>query len=459
MSLPRYPEYKDSGVAWLGEVPRHWKVTQLKRVVDPARSITYGIVQAGANVEDGIPYIRPADMSDECGILDETNLLKTSIEIATSYVRSTIKQGDLVCSIGPSFGKLMVVPHTLDGANLTQGTARVAVSAENSSKYVFWSLRSVTSFSQWESSVGGATFRALNLGPLAETYISAPLLEEQQAIAAFLDRETGKIDALIAEQRRLAELLAEKRQAVISHAVTKGLNPNARMKDSDIEWLGEVPAHWEIGGLTRFIGPVVDYRGRTPTKVDEGIFLVTARNVRGGKIDYDASQEFVDPESAASLLARGEPEIGDLLFTMEAPLGQVALIDRTDIALAQRIVKFRGMPKVMQNNFLLYWFMSAHCQARLETLATGSTALGIKASKLGMIECLVPPLDEQTTIANYIDRETAKLDTLTAEANCAIALLQERRSALISAAVTGKIDVRTLAPSSQAGVGDVLEAA
>ncbi|MGN6121215.1 MAG: restriction endonuclease subunit S [Rhodanobacter sp.] len=273
-------------------------------------------------------------------------------------------------------------------------------------------------------------------------FCARPPLDEQSAIATFLDRETGKIDALIAEQEKLLTLLAEKRQATISHAVTRGLNPNAPMKDSGVPWLGEVPAHWTCGGLTRFIGPVVDYRGRTPTKVDEGVFLVTARNVREGKIDYEASEEFVDPASAASLLARGSPEIGDLLFTMEAPLGQVALIDRTDVALAQRIVKFRGQKDLMRNAYLMYWIMGSACQARLETLATGSTALGIKASKLGMIECLAPPLEEQDQIVSFIEAAISRIDALTDHAKCAIDLLKERRSALIAAAVTGKIDVR-----------------
>ena len=121
------------------------------------------------------------------------------------------------------------------------------------------------------------------------------------------------------------------------------------------------------------------------------------------------------------------------------------MIDRKDIALAQRIVKFRGLPNILQNRFLLYWFMSTGCQSRLFTLATGSTALGIKASKLGMIECLVPGWDEQTGIANHIERSNAQFDTLTTEAQRAITLLQERRTALISAAVTGKIDVRNSA--------------
>ncbi|MCY1453391.1 hypothetical protein D9M71_703760 [compost metagenome] len=145
---------------------------------------------------------------------------------------------------------------------------------------------------------------------------------------------------------------------------------------------------------------------------------------------------------------------------MEAPLGQVALIDRTDIALAQRIVKFRGEPHVMKSHYLMFWFMSTACQARLETLATGSTALGIKASKLGMIECLAPSLKEQDEIVSYIQRETAKSDVLVSEAEQVILLLQERRSALISAAVTGKIDVRGWQPpaSTQAPESAVAEA-
>jgi len=273
-----------------------------------------------------------------------------------------------------------------------------------------------------------------------------PTYDEQAVIATFLDHETARIDALVEEQQRLIGLLKEKRQAVISHAVTKGLDPDVPMKDSGVEWLGQVPAHWETGGLTKFIGPVVDYRGRTPKKVDDGIFLVTAKNIRNGRIDYEVSKEYVEPESARSLLERGRPEVGDLLFTMEAPLGQVALIDRTDIALAQRIVKFRGVEGVMINSYLMYWLMSTGCQARMETLATGSTALGIKASKLGMIECPAPPVAEQEEIVSRIEWESAKHDVLLAEAQANIDLLQERRSALISAAVTGKIDVRGWQP-------------
>jgi len=165
---PKYPAYSETGIDSLGLIPRTWKATKLKRVTDESRPITYGIVQAGPNVEGGVPYIRPADMHDEAGVRDLKSLLRTSEAIASSYGRSAIASGDLVCSIGPSFGKVMVVPEELTGGNLTQGTARVAISHKNSARFFFWAMRSPEAFQEWESSVGGATFRALNLGPLAE---------------------------------------------------------------------------------------------------------------------------------------------------------------------------------------------------------------------------------------------------------------------------------------------------
>ena len=162
-----------------------------------------------------------------------------------------------------------------------------------------------------------------------------------------------------------------------------------RYKDSGVIWIGEVPEHWEVVGLTKYLASLVDYRGRTPTKSEDGIFLVTARNIRNGFIDYEASQEYIVPGEYEAVMSRGLPQLGDVLFTTEAPLGQVAIIDRTDIALAQRILKFRGDSSRLSNYFLKYWIMGGACQFNLEQLATGSTALGIKGSKVGQVRlCL-----------------------------------------------------------------------
>jgi type I restriction enzyme S subunit len=435
MSYPRHKEYCESAIAWVGEMPVHWQTRRLKflfALMKRAPTDDEGVVTA---FRDGQVTLRSNRRTDGF-----TNAIHEA-----GY--QGIRPGDLVIHAMDAFAGAIGVS---DSAGKSTPVYSVCTSYEPETCVHYYAklLRHMALSGFVESLAKGIRERSTEFrwADASEVNLPLPPPREQHAINTFLDHETAKIDALVEEQRRLIELLKEKRQAVISQAVTKGLDPGVPMKDSGVEWLGKVPAHWEIGGLTRFIGPVVDYRGRTPTKVDEGVFLVTARNIRNGKIDYTASEEYVDAQSAESLLDRGRPEIGDLLFTMEAPLGQVALIDRVDIALAQRVVKFRGRPGVLQSNFLLYWFMGDHCQARLTTLATGSTALGIKASKLGMIECLVPPLDEQAAIVRYVEREFEALDALIEQAQEASSLLVERRSALISAAVTGKIDVRGLTP-------------
>ncbi|AZD35299.1 Type I restriction-modification system, specificity subunit S [Pseudomonas chlororaphis subsp. aurantiaca] len=436
MSFPTYRVYKDSEVQWIGNVPEHWDICRLRNIFFIKKRIAgnlgldvLSITNKGVKIKD----IESGDgqLSSDYSkyqLVMKGDFAMNHMDLITGYVDISDFNG----VTSPDYRVFSAAHPELDDPRFMLRLLQNA-----------YHQRLFFPFGQGSAHLG--RWR-LPTEEFKDFFFPRPSRFEQTQIAQFLDHETARIDALIEEQQRLIELLKEKRQAVISHAVTKGLDPTVPMKDSGVEWLGEVPAHWEVGGLTRFIGPIVDYRGRTPTKVDDGIFLVTARNIRNGQIDYEASEEYADPESAKSLLARGRPEIGDLLFTMEAPLGQVALIDRTDIALAQRIVKFRGEPSAMRNHYLMFWFMSTTCQARLETLATGSTALGIKSSKLGMIECLAPTLNEQDAIVSYIQRESEKNDALVHEAESVISLLQERRSALISAAVTGKIDVRGWKP-------------
>ena len=216
-----------------------------------------------------------------------------------------------------------------------------------------------------------------------------PSLEIQRRIARFLDDKTARIDALIEKKRALLDRLAEKRQALIIRVVTKGLNPNTPMKSSGIDWLGGIPAHWEVRGLTKCTRRV-DYRGATPAKAPSGIFLITAKNIKNEKIDYEISQEFIPEEDLEYVMRRGRPKIGEVLFTTEAPLGEIARIDREDVALAQRIIKFSTSIDALTNDYLAYWMCSSTFQRDILCRATGSTALGIKASKIVELRCLLP---------------------------------------------------------------------
>ena len=283
--------------------------------------------------------------------------------------------------------------------------------------------------------------KLLNQELIRAAAVLVPPEHQQERIANFLDEQTARIDALIAEKERLVERLSELRYSTVSWAVTGGLHQYAGTFATGNRFLPSLPLGWQLSGLTKHIGPVVDYRGKTPEKVSEGVLLVTARNIRAGKLDYDASAEFVRLDAYEEIMRRGKPELGDVLFTTEAPLGQVANVDRADIALAQRVVKFRGLSGVLDNYFLKYWLMGDAVQSTLQTLATGSTAEGIKASKFGQIPLALPSMPQQVEIVRFLDARLAAIDSANEHVLEHIDLLREYRSSLISAAVTGQLNI------------------
>jgi type I restriction enzyme, S subunit len=437
----RYPAYRDSGVEWLGEIPAGWEALALKRVVDPARPVTYGIVQCGPDHPDGVPYIRPVDMGDEVGIKVDT-LQRTTPQIAAAYARSTIRPGDVVISIGPSFGKAMIVPTELDGANLTQGTARAAPGCRIASRFLFWALRSASTRQAWDSFSSGATFRALTLETLETCALALPALDEQHAIAAFLDRETARIDGLVAKKERLIELLQEQRTALITRAVTKGLDPNVPMKDSGVEWLGAIPAHWEVKRLKNVVPGVTVGIVVTPSKyyVDEGVPCLRSFNIAKGVVSM-TDVVFISP-SANELHRKSKVFRGDLLVVRTGKAG-VAVIVPPELDGANCIdLLIIRRSKLVDSRFLYHFINSLATVRQVEARSVGAIQEHYNTGTLA--ELLLPgtSVPEQRAIAAFLDRETARIDALVSKVCEAIDRLKELRTALISAAVTGKIDVR-----------------
>ncbi len=280
-------------------------------------------------------------------------------------------------------------------------------------------------------------------GEMAEIFVTLPSPEEQQTIAAFLDCETGKIDALIAEQQRLVELLAEKRRAVISHAVTQGLNPNAPMKDSGIEWLGEVPVHWKVKRL-KYVGRAIGGLIYDPSEIVEegyGTLVLRSSNVQNGRIAFD-DNVYVTTAIPEKLITRK----GDILVCSRngsrSLIGKNAMIDSESSGLT--FGAFMMIFRSEYNGYIFHVFNSQLFKFQLGAFLT-ATINQLTVGSLYSMEVPLPPVDEQHTIATFLNRENAQFDALTAETNRAIELLQERRSTLISAAVTGKIDVRMAA--------------
>lgn len=269
-----------------------------------------------------------------------------------------------------------------------------------------------------------------------------PSEAEQYAIATFLDKETAKIDALIAEQETLLALLAEKRQATISHAVTRGLNPDAPLKDSGIPWLGQVPEHWQCVQLGRLCKKVSDGPHFSPSYVDEGVLFISARNIRVDGWSLDDAK-YVSEDDYLEFCKRVVPELGDVLYTKGGTTGIARVVDfeeRFQVWVHVAVLKL--VEGITLPHYVAYALNSTGCYEQSQLYTRGATNQDLGLTRMIKILLALPSVEEQAAIVSHLDAETSKLDLLKADAERTIDLLKERRSALIAAAVTGQIDVR-----------------
>lgn len=433
--MNRYERYKDSGIPWLGEIPKHWNICHLKDEV----TFNDEVLGDKTDADYEILYVDISSVSLIEGIVQKEPM---SFEDSPSRARRIVKNGDVIISTVRTYLKAITqIQDAEDNLIVSTGFAVLRPKENLFPRFLGYWVQSENIIGAIVSNSVGVSYPAINATDLVRLPIVKLPLKEQTAIAHYLDTKLREIDALIDKQQTLLEKLAEQRTAVITHAVTKGLNPAAPMKNSGVEWLGDVPAHWDVSPFKLVMNSIIDYRGKTPEKTNSGVFLITARNIKNGIIDYTLSQEFIDEDNYEEVMRRGLPKLGQVLMTTEAPLGEVAQIDRTDVALAQRVLKFDGKKNKLDNRFLKYFILSKAFQASLYKFATGSTALGIKSERLSYLKSLLPPITEQTAIADYLDQETAKIDRLCETVNQTIGRLKEYRTALITQAVTGKIKV------------------
>lgn len=238
-----------------------WPVVALKRLVDSRRPVTYGIVQAGPDFPGGVAYIRPMDMTASSGVLDPGALQRTDPAIAAAYSRSTVTAGDLIVSIGPSYGKVMVVPAALGGANLTQGTARVAAGRLAVPRFLFWALQGAQAVEHWDLGTGGATFKALNLEPLAQTPVPLPPLGDQRRVADFLDDQVALLDRAIHLRQSQMVTVAERRRSWLGEVYGAVTDLLGMVEGTESGW-----TQWPLGKLGRLLAATLP--GATPNTDD-----------------------------------------------------------------------------------------------------------------------------------------------------------------------------------------------
>lgn len=444
MSFSRYAEYRDSGVEWLGVVPAHWTVEPCRAVFtersernDPLVNEDYLSLMANVGV---IPYAEKGDVGNK----KPEDLTKCKLVFAGDLVINSMNYG--IGSYGLSSYTGVCSPVYIV---LKPRLERIE------ERFAFRILEN-KAFQGFAQSHGNGILEhraAINWDILKGIGVPLPPVLEQKAILQFLDHETAKIDALVAEQEKLITLLQEKRQAVISHAVTKGLNPSVPMKDSGVEWLGEVPEHWEVKVL-KFIATV--QTGIAKGKDNTGKETITVPYLRVANVQdgYLALDDMAEIEISASDLQRYLLQPGDVLMNEGGDFDKLGRghIWRGEIesCIHQNHV-FAVRPHGVSSEWLNAITGSGYAQFYFMTRSKQSTNLAsISSTSIMELPVLLPPRNEQAAVLTFIAKQTSQFDTLMTEARSAITLLQERRTALISATVTGQIDVRTWTPQGAA---------
>jgi type I restriction enzyme S subunit len=438
MSFPRYPAYKDSGVAWLGEVPAHWSLPKLKQFATFSGGGTPSR-ENQAYWSGDIPWVSPKDMKTERLTGAEESITATGLANSTASLvppnrlLMVVRSGILKHTIPVAINQLEVA------LNQDMKALDFADEGLTSSFFLRW-VQGLNDLLLLEWAKQGATVESIEHEYLANTVVPLPTAEERATITSFLDRETAKIDALVAEQEQLITLLKEKRQAVVSHAVTKGLDPSVPMKDSGVEWLGEVPAHWDVAQFRRYVSIAEGQVNPEESPYSEMV-LIAPNHVES------ATGRLIAQETAAEQGAESGKYLckkGNVIYSKIRPALRKVCLAPVDCLCSADMYPLKSHSGLVSEYLL--WYMLSEEFSTLAVLESERVAMPkINRETLNPVAVAVPPEGEQIEIAAYLSMATEGSDRLTTEATLAIDLLQERRSALISAAVTGQIDVRGLA--------------
>jgi len=441
-----YPNYKDSGVEWLGVIPEGWIPIKLKHTL---KEIIGGGTPDTSNPaywdnENGIPWVAISDITRQAVITETTK--KISTEGRESKGLKVISRGTLLISIFASLGKT-----TLLGIDATVNQAILGLipSQRLFRDYMKYYLGDAERYISYYSSSN--TQENLNLTKIKNLLITCPSLPEQRAIAAFLDRKTSKIDTLIQKKEQQIELLKEQRATTINQAVTKGLDPTVPMKESGVGWLGEIPEGWDIKKLNHlssneeysFVDGPFGSNLKNEEYQDSGIPLIQLNNIGIGT-HLLQNLKFISEEKSEQLYKHRVLPYDIVIAKMADPVARAAKVKSTfkKYVVVADCMKFRPNTNIINTDFLVYTMNTGYVKSQAEVMATGTTRIRIGLTTAKKLRVLVPSLEEQKDIVSYLKKRITEFDLLTQKNERIIDNLREYRSTLISAAVTGKIDVR-----------------
>ncbi len=440
-----YPAYKDTGIVWLGNVPNSWGIKRIKHNTYVKGRIGWQGLNSDEYGDVGVYLVTGTDFDK--GRIDWDNCHRISEERYAEDPYIQLQDKDLLITKDGTIGKIALVDKLPDKATLNSG---VFVTRPKTDDYItpfmYWVLNSNAFNVFIDYTKTGSTIQHLYQQTFVEFSYPVPSLPEQQAIADFLDRKTAQIDTLIEKKQQQIDLLQEQRTALINHAVTKGLNPEVRMKDSGVEWYGSIPQHWDMKRLGRITSVIMDIDHKMPLAVEKGVPFLSAKDLlNDGTLNFENDVKKISEEDFQKLSRKVQPQRHDIIYSrIGARLGKARLVETDQKFLVSysccvvRVIEEMALPEyirfIMDSEILL-------TEAKARTVGIGVPDLGL--GEIAKFPIPLPPKPEQEAILEFLNKNDAKIKTGIKDISKQIDLLNEYRTALISEAVTGKIDVRT----------------
>ncbi|WP_412561849.1 restriction endonuclease subunit S [Winogradskyella sp. MIT101101] len=441
--MRRYETYKDSGVEWIGEIPVSWQLKRIKHTTYVKGRIGWKGLRSDEFLEESDSFV-----------VTGTDFKKGKIKWETCYQIPKerydedpfiqLKEGDLLITKDGTIGKIAVVKDIPKMATLNSGVFVTRPKTDDyKSEYLYWVLESDVFKSFYDYNKSGSTIQHLYQNVFNEFKFTCPTLEEQVRINKYLIQKTKSLDKLISKKKQLIQLLEEELTAIINQAVTKGLNPDVSMKDSGIDWLGEIPEHWDVILFKRIIKRIKDGTHGTFVRVPKGRPFLSAKNVYNDGIKITKNESYISEESYQEIVKNGFPQKNDLLLTCVGTIGRVFVYDKEESLAFQRSVTFiRFYIKKANPKYYKIYVESDMYQNVLKSLAKTSAQSGVYMSDIMNSICILPPIGEQNKIIEFVEKKRFEIDKTISQVSKEIELLKEYKTTLISDVVTGKIDVR-----------------
>lgn len=437
-----YPAYKDSGVEWLGRVPEHWQIKRLKHIANVQTGVAKGKDNEGKDTIE-VPYLRVANVQDGYLSLDDVATIAIPREDLTRY---SLQPGDVLMNEGGDFDKLgrgSVWLGEIDPCIHQNHVFAVRPTIVSSAWLNAFTGSLAAQFYFMGRAKQSTNLASISSSNIMELPVAMPPAAEVELLLAHLNRETARIDALIEKKTRFIELLREKRQALITHAATRGLDPSVKMKDSGVKWLGEMPEHWEVRSVSSvstkitngYVGPTRDIL------VGEGVRYLQSLHIKSNQIKFDAP--YFVTEEWSNQHRKSILETGDVLIVQTGDIGQVTVVtDEFAGCNCHALIIVAPERSIIAGGWMSWVFNSSYGYHMLLSIQTGAMHPHLNCGNVKDVLLPVPPLTEQLEIVKHIEHEERRVTALAGKTERSIELLKERRSALITAAVTGQIDLR-----------------